>query len=296
MTTALPPDFTAGTTLNALPGLTSINPQSVVAGAPELTLNVTGNNFESGATVLWNGVALQSTLISSTALQASVPVADLATPGTAIVSVSSGSPAEPALTSLAFVVLSASSGTTNITPVNLTSMDVVWDESSGQLFLPVWSADPQYPNSIVAVNPTSGGITKSVGVLPDPDLVRVTSDGAYLYTGFAIDNWVTQLKLPSLGSPLSWSLGADPFYGPYFAWDVQPAPGASQTTAVDAAVNGSVPSEQGGITIFDSGTARPTSVPGFGHANGEGFDSLQWGAGDSSLYAGDIDDAFYRSA
>jgi len=291
--TTLPVDSTAGAALNTLPVLTSISPQSVIAGATDLTLNVTGSNFESGTTVTWNGAALQTAINSVTELQATVPSGDLAAAGSAVVSVSSGSPAEPAINSLAFTILPASSGPTSVTALNLASMDVAWDASSGLIFLPVWSADPQYPNSIVAVNPSTGTITQSVGVLPNPDLVRVTADGALLYTAFATDNWATQMTLPDLGSPMSWPLGADPYSGPYFAWDLQPAPGASQTTAVDLAVKGSEPFEQGGITIYDNGAARPTSVPGFGQAGGKDFDSLQWGASSSSLYAGDGSEGFY---
>jgi hypothetical protein len=292
VTTAQPPDFTSGTTLTTLPSLTAISPQSAVAGSSELTLTVTGNNFGSGTNVLWNGTALPSTAVNTTELQATVPAADL-TPGTALISVSGGSPSEPALTSLAFTIFPASSGTTTVTALNLAALDVAWDKTSSQLFLPVWSADPQYFNSIVAINPTTGSITKSVAVMPDPDLIRVTDDGVYLYTGYKAANWVTRLTLPNLGSSLTWPLGADPYYGPYYALDLQPAPGASQTTAVTLADHGTQPEEDGGITIFDNETARTSSLPGFGHAGGEGYDSLQWGASSSSLYAGDMNSAFY---
>ncbi len=41
--------------------------------------------------------------------------------------------------------------------MSLASYDVAWDKTSGLLYAAVWSADTQYPNSIVAINPNRAG-------------------------------------------------------------------------------------------------------------------------------------------
>jgi hypothetical protein len=72
------------------PQITSLAPPSATAGGSQFTLTVNGTNFVTGASVLWNGTPLQTTLISSTQLTALVSASLIATAGTAMITVSSG--------------------------------------------------------------------------------------------------------------------------------------------------------------------------------------------------------------
>src|SRR5439155_21966288 len=69
------------------PTLTSLTPSTTTAGSAAFTLTADGNNFVSGATVLWNGAARTTTFVSATLLTASTPAADIAAAGSASVSV-----------------------------------------------------------------------------------------------------------------------------------------------------------------------------------------------------------------
>src|SRR5262249_34830310 len=73
---------------NSTPTLTSLSPSSVTTGSPGFTLTVTGANFASTSVVLWNGANRSTTYVRSSQLQASVAAADIATAGSAQVSVS----------------------------------------------------------------------------------------------------------------------------------------------------------------------------------------------------------------
>ncbi|HZT44291.1 MAG TPA: protease pro-enzyme activation domain-containing protein [Chthonomonadaceae bacterium] len=77
----------AGSSTSSAPTITSISPSSATAGGSAFTLTVNGTNYVSGATVNWNGSALSTTFVSSTQLTASVPSSDIATAGTASVTV-----------------------------------------------------------------------------------------------------------------------------------------------------------------------------------------------------------------
>jgi hypothetical protein len=70
-------------------------PSAVKDGGPAFTLTVNGGGFESGSVILWNGSAVSTTHVSSTRLTAQIPASKIASPETALVSVSSG----PKLTS-----------------------------------------------------------------------------------------------------------------------------------------------------------------------------------------------------
>lgn len=62
-------------------------PDTVKPGSPGFVLSVNGTGFVSGATVHWNGSPLATTFVSRSRLKASVPASDIATAGTASVTV-----------------------------------------------------------------------------------------------------------------------------------------------------------------------------------------------------------------
>ncbi|WP_116789492.1 T9SS sorting signal type C domain-containing protein [Flavobacterium psychrotrophum] len=74
----------------ATPVLASISPTSKVAGSAAFPLTVTGSNFTSASVIQWNGVALTTTYVSATQLTASIPAANVATTGTAAITVATG--------------------------------------------------------------------------------------------------------------------------------------------------------------------------------------------------------------
>src|SRR5207249_1907785 len=72
---------------NPIPTIAIINPTSAITGGPAFTLTVNGTNFVSGSTVQWNGSARTTTFGSATQLTAAITAVDIASPGTAAVSV-----------------------------------------------------------------------------------------------------------------------------------------------------------------------------------------------------------------
>jgi len=77
---------------NPVPSISSIVPSSATAGGPAFTLTVNGSNFVLGSVVDWNGSARTTTFASRTRVTASISAADIATPGTASVTVVNAPP------------------------------------------------------------------------------------------------------------------------------------------------------------------------------------------------------------
>lgn len=69
------------------PQLTDMSPTSATAGSGSFVLTVNGWNFTSGSTVRWNGVNRPTVFVSSTQLRATISATDVATAGTATVTV-----------------------------------------------------------------------------------------------------------------------------------------------------------------------------------------------------------------
>jgi hypothetical protein len=67
--------------------LTFVSPSTATVGAQSFTITANGSGFATGALILWNGTALNTTLVSGGQLTAPVPATDLATAGTVKVSV-----------------------------------------------------------------------------------------------------------------------------------------------------------------------------------------------------------------
>ena len=92
------------TVLVGPPVLSSLSPAAAPAGSPALTLTVNGSGFNAGSVVRWNGTDRATTFVSASQLRATIPAADLATAGTAQVTVFAPAPGGGVSSALPFVV------------------------------------------------------------------------------------------------------------------------------------------------------------------------------------------------
>ncbi len=104
---ATSPTITVDPSLQPAPLATSLSPASANAGGSGLTLTVTGSSFVSTSVVRWNGEARPTTFVSATSLQAAISAADIATAGTAQVSVFTPGPGGGTSSPLNFTINSA---------------------------------------------------------------------------------------------------------------------------------------------------------------------------------------------
>jgi len=284
-------DITSPTLLSQQPHIASLTPQSVTAGAAATTLTVNGSGFASDATILWNGTALATTVLSSAQLQATVPTSSLATAASTTVTVSSASTGLAAMNTLRFTIGDAASG---LAGMNLSSLSVAWDATSQLLYAGTMSSDPAYPNALVAIDPTSRQVARSAYAGPDPFLTRTSADGKYAYVTTKVANAATQLQLPGLTSPVTWYLGASANQGPLIAVDLQPSPVSSATTAISTGTivninnvyNSFEPMADGRLTLYDNNQPRSLNVP-YIYPTNYLFGTLQWAPDGKTLYAAD---------
>jgi hypothetical protein len=89
---------------NPVPATTSLVPSSANAGGTAFTLIVNGSNFINGSTVRWNGADRPTTFVSASQLSAAIAAADIATAGTASVTVFTGAPGGGTSNAQAFTI------------------------------------------------------------------------------------------------------------------------------------------------------------------------------------------------
>ena len=164
---------------------------------------------------------------------------------------------------------------------------MAWDSKSALLYVGTGDFDGTYPNSIVAVDPQTGSIVKAQTVSPDPDLVSISANGQYLYTAFAGATSMTQLQLPGLDSPVTWTLSNPTSSAVFWAGDMKTAPISPHTTAVTLFNHESDPQETGGVVIYDDNVERPNFVNGWSGGPDPPmiYDALAWSSSDQLLTA-----------
>jgi hypothetical protein len=103
--TALPPTFTpTATPTPGIPTITGLSPASTQAGGPGFTLIVNGTNFAPGSVVLWNSASRPTTFVGATQLSAAITAADIATVGSASITVFTPAPGGGTSNVLAFEI------------------------------------------------------------------------------------------------------------------------------------------------------------------------------------------------
>ena len=103
-------------TNNPAPTITSLSPNSAVAGAAAFTLTVAGTNFLSSSAVQWNGSARPTMYVSSTQVQAQISAADVAAVGSVNVTVVNPAPG---------------GGTSSAAPFSVSSIGITQTISAG---------------------------------------------------------------------------------------------------------------------------------------------------------------------
>ena len=169
-------------TVNPVPLINQpLVPDAVAPGGAEFTLTVNGTSFVSGSLVSWNGSARATTFVSSSQLAASILLSDIATAGTASVTVVNPSPGGgtsnvvffPITIPASSIALNRSDYATGLTPTSLATADLnrdgrldlaVVDYGEGKVSILLGNGDGTFQ---AHVDYATGGFTPSTVVVRD---------------------------------------------------------------------------------------------------------------------------------
>lgn len=283
--TTLP--FTIVSSSNPVPVILALYPDYAVAGSSGFTMNVNGLvYFNSSSVVLWNGSPRTSTLYGPGQLQVQISAADVATAGYAQVTVTNPGPGGGTSNVAEFQILYQP------TIVNQATNDLVWDPLNHVIYISVPGSASTHANQVCVLNPVTAVIVNCQGAGSEPDVLAISDDSQFLYVGEDGTGSVQRFTLPGLVPDISYSLG-NSGGAPYYALDLQVAPGSPRTSAVTKGDADLSDPAVGGITIFDDSTPRPISTPGDGYPGGGVFASIQWGSDTTALYAANSETTGY---
>lgn len=107
---------------NPVPTITAISPAASLAGGPSFTLIITGTNFIASTVAQWNGAARTTAFVSSTRVDATINAADVASAGSATVTVANlgpgGGTSNPMTFNITSLVVDATADTADVAPGN----------------------------------------------------------------------------------------------------------------------------------------------------------------------------------
>lgn len=89
---------------NPVPAITSVSPNTAIAGSAAQAVTVTGTGFIAGSKAQWNGADRATTFVSATQLTVQIPATDLAQAGTGSVTIVNPTPGGGASNAVSFAV------------------------------------------------------------------------------------------------------------------------------------------------------------------------------------------------
>lgn len=277
-----------GSCASGPPSLTSLIPSSAVAGGPKVLLSACGCNLTGSTNIQWNGTNQTTTFVSANQLDATIPASDIGSIGADNVTAAAASQVSSPQTF--FVGDTGGDGYAQVI-INQVANDIVSDPINNTLYLSVPGSAPTNGNTISVVSLASASITSSTFAGSNPDKLAISDDSSLLYAGLDGSAAVARFTLPDITSDITIPLGSNDF-GAYFALDLQVAPGAPHTTAISLGNMSVSPEAEGGILIFDDATPRTNIAEGWDGGD-DLYDSLQWGADDTVLYAANTEDTAF---
>ena len=203
---------------NPAPGLSSLNPATVVAGGAGFTLQVNGSNFVNNSVVNFDGAARSTTLISGTQLSISILPGDISNAGTATITVTnpaSGSAGAATSNPLTLSILAA-----DIQPV-VGALSPASTFAGGPAFLLLVAGNGFTQNSTVTFNgnPVPSTFLSVTQLQANIPASAIAAAGSYLVAvgnpggnpisvvSFAVNNPVPQESLLSPSSITAGSAG-----------------------------------------------------------------------------------------
>ena len=142
---------------NPAPAITSLSPSRASAGGQAFTLTVNGTDFVSSSIVRWNNSDRPTTFVTAFQLQASIPASDVASAGTAQVTVFNPAPGGGTSRALTFTIIVPGAP------------------------LVAYVANSSSPDNVSLINTANDMVIATVTVGLRPMGVAITPDASHVY-------------------------------------------------------------------------------------------------------------------
>jgi hypothetical protein len=262
-----------GAEFSLTPSITALSPSSVIAGASDTILTITGKGFNSGSQILLGGAPLPTTFANATTLTATIPGTNLATIGWAPIAVANASPG---------------GGTSAVMPLTVYSVltvglnHMLYDPYTRKIMASVGSGSSTLNgNSIVALTPETGTFGTPVTVGSQPTKIALSRSGKTLYSILAGANGIARYDMAT-GTSATAQLSPTYNSSSTAAADIAVQPGSENTLGIEVYYFS-------GTGIFDWNTSNSTLVQRGTNLTGAYTGSCLQFLDANNLFAFDVD-------
>lgn len=209
------------------PYLNAAAPSSIVAATAPSPISISGADFMSGATVLWNGKPVPTTYINSSELQFTPTASQLKSAGIVLLSVSNPSPGGVSPYIDFNVTYPA-----KVTVLDLPANGLVWDPYAQRIYASLPSSYGINGNTIAVINPATGRVSGYYFAGSEPTQLALSSNSQYLYAGLNGNGSIQRLDLPAFTEDININLGTSSYGYANTALALEVAPNDANTIAV----------------------------------------------------------------
>jgi len=245
------------TVQNPRPTIVATTPRFSSAGHANFTLTVDGTAFVPGAVVRWNDQPRPTTFVSPTRLTAAIPSGDVVTAGAATLQIQNPDPAEALSLRRSFAIDPAGRHV-----LRYDVGDFLWDPVRQLLYVSILASDSIYPNRLIALDPMTGEVVRSVFVGSDPTQLAISDDASVLYVALDGAAAIRRVDLATFTAGLQFPVGL--YRGTnsiVYANDIEVRPGHPGTVAITFQMhgfNGWGPGAE--VMLYDDGVPRKLST------------------------------------
>ena len=184
--TAISPTITVSGPPPPPPVLSSLSPAAATAGGAGFTLTATGSSLTNASVVRWNGSDRATTFVSASQVRASIAAADIASTGTASVTVFTPAPGGGTSAALSFIISTPPVLAVNATSVpagssvTVTLTNGLGGSGDWLAFAPTSAAN----NSYAAFTYVGGGVTTRTWTVTTPATAGTYEFRLFLNNGY----------------------------------------------------------------------------------------------------------------
>ena len=153
--------------------------------------------------------------------------------------------------------------------INLATNDLIYDPGTQRIYASV----PGTPGNITPIDPTTGTLGAAIPAGNEPLKLARSDNGQFLYVGLDGEAAVQRVDLTTQTAGLKFSLGSDPFFGPFYVDDMEVLPSNPQSIAISRKYKNVSP-RHAGVAIYDNDVQRPTTTPSHTGSNVIEFSAL----------------------
>jgi IPT/TIG domain-containing protein len=231
------------TVVNPLPTIAAVSPTFVSEGK-SAQLTITGGGFNVATVVEWNGQVVSTQLSDANRVTAVVPES-LISRGVAEVRVVNPAPGGGRTGGLPVTV-----DRSPLRTVAVQSVDLATDPVRSLVYASVPVSDPDHPNEVVAIDPTTASIVWSTFAGSNPQEISASDDGRYLYVVLGGASAVARIDLVAQVRDLLIAM-PNGFRGE----DIEALPGSPTSFVVSLRNTCCSPKHQG-VALFDGDVMR----------------------------------------